>query len=69
MYLLYFNLFLLALLTFVNFLQWQYSVDKEVIPIVIQCVVEEEGNIQVDCFLVELWIPQALSAVRCVSSS
>ena len=26
------------------FLQWQYNVDKEVIPIVIQCAVEEEGK-------------------------
>ena len=25
-------------------LQWQYSPDKDGIPIVIQCVVDEEGN-------------------------
>jgi len=25
--------------------QWQYNIDKEVIPVVIQCAVEEDGEL------------------------
>lgn len=30
---------------YIFFLQWQYRSDNEVIPVVIQCVVEEEGMV------------------------